>query len=207
MPLQRTQIGEKTIKSGHFLPKEVWEALNNLPLDERKAYAKLLTEKGWTGVSIAQALGITRQAVDLYVVKYPNQRHKTYTQEALDKVKAKVEAKELPMPELPTRPIYKTSLVEMPKEVIEQLKELHEKAKQVRSSSPKYRAEAELFTKIAWEQYQNGVSIYSIAKSLGLTTGALQFRFVRYGYKTSNGNSKSYQKVQNRLEQGSDNVR
>ena len=206
MAMTKIKIGEQQIKSSLVLPKEVSEAIKNLPKDERKAYAKVLCDEGWTLQSISNALGITRQAVDYWVTKYPNKNNLIYTQEALDKVKAKVEAKELPIPKLPTMPIYKYSRVEMSKEVTEQLKELHDKARQVRSVSPKYRAEAELFTKLAWEQYQSGISIYSIAKSLGITQGALQFRFTRYGYKTSNGKSSSYKKVVNRLQKESDNA-
>jgi hypothetical protein len=52
---------------------------------------------------------------------------------------------------------------------------------------------------LAWEQTQQGVSVYSLAKSLGVTHGALLFRFVRYGYTTSeSGQSKVFRKLTNR---------
>jgi hypothetical protein len=65
----------------------------------------------------------------------------------------------------------------------------------VRGKGKQYRHEAELFTKLAWEQTQQGVSVYSLAKSLGVTHGALLFRFVRYGYTTSESQSNLMSKL------------
>jgi len=99
------------------------------------------------------------------------------------------------VPQVPSIPIYDRKMLEVEPEVLAQLIELRNKAQLVRSTSTNYREEAELFTKLAWEQVQKGVSCYSLAKSLGVTTSALESRFVRYGYKTSEGKSKVYKKI------------
>lgn len=41
--------------------------------------------------------------------------------------------------------------------------------------------------------WQQGYSVYGLAKSLGVTTGAVQRMLVSYGYKESAGKSKAYQ--------------
>jgi hypothetical protein len=104
----------------------------------------------------------------------------------------------LPIPEVPSDPIYQVQRQEVSSVVLLELKELHDKAKLVRGKGKKYRQEAELFTKLAWEQTQQGVSVYSLAKSLGVTHSALLFRFVRYGYTTTESKSKVFRKLTNR---------
>lgn len=184
-------VAKKTLKSNHVLPKEVSEALKNRPnMLERKAYVVALVGKGWTYQSIANELGISREAVRLYTTK-------KLSDELMDKVK------DLPLPELPTKEVYSTRIkrVEIEPEVLAQLKDLHTKASLVRGKSTKYRKEAELFTKLAWEQKEKGVTTYAIAKALGITHGALLFRFVRYGYQTSNGKSRVFRNLTHRVKE------
>ena len=181
-------VGQKKVRTGQALPKETADLLKSLPLQERKVYSQLLVKEGWTLQSIANVLGISRQAVDYYRTKGQ------LTDEAI------ANAMKLPIPSIPTKDITKMKAKEVDSDVLLQLKELHNKAKLIRGKSKKYRDEAEQFTKLAWEQHQQGISVYSIAKSLGITTGALQFRFVRYGYKTSQGKSQAYNKIQYRKE-------
>lgn len=176
-----------TVKSNHTLPKEVSEVLVNLSLAERRAYATELVNAGWTLQSIGNELGITREAVRLYTLK----QHDT---EALSKVKS------LPIPPIPTKEIYTTRIkrVQIDPNVLLQLKELHSKAVMVRGKSPKYRDEAEQFTKLAWEQVEKGITSYALAKAIGISNGALIFRFVRYGYKTTNGQSRVFRQLTHR---------
>ena len=116
MARQKKVIGTKKIKTGQTLPKEVADLLKELPITERKAYSKVLVDTGWTLQSIADVLGISRQAVDY------NLRSKI-SAEALDKAKA------LPLPALPTKEIYKMEAKAIDDDVLLTLKELHNKAK------------------------------------------------------------------------------
>lgn len=73
----------------------------------------------------------------------------------------------------------------LPDELLARLIELQPFAQSVRSSSLKYRAEAEEYTKLLHEAHVgHGVSIYRLAKLLGVTHSALRFRLIRYGYKS-----------------------
>lgn len=185
---EQVLIKSKAVKTNQTLPKEVSEALKQLTsMLERRAYVKALTDKGWTYQSIANVLGITREAVRLYTTK-----------EVSDEIAKKVA--HLPLPELPTKEVYGTRIkrVSIEPEVVAQLKELHAVASLVRGKSKKYRQEAEAFTKLAWQQKERGVSTYAIAKAVGITHGALLFRFVRYGYQKTNGKSRVFRQVAHR---------
>ena len=186
MARHKVEVGQKKLKAGIELPADTAELLKSLPVPERKAYAKRLVDEGWTSNSIAKPLGITRQAIEGYVKP---QFKNVYKPEMLEKVK------DLPIPQVPTKAITKSQMVEVNAEALATLKELYAKAKQVRGKSQSHRAEANEFTRLAWEQIEQGISAYSLAKSLGITTSALMFRFVRYGYKTTNGKSISYSKI------------
>jgi len=187
MATNKVEVGQKKLKAGIQLPADTIELLKNLPMYERKAYAKRLVDNGWTFNSIATPLGITRQAIESYVK--PHLKN-SYKPEALELVK------DLPIPQVPTKPIMKSQMVEANAEVVARLKELHAKAKLVRGKGQNNRAEANELTRLLWEQHQQGISVYSLAKSLGVTPSSLQFRFVRYGYKTTNGKSGAYAKIQ-----------
>lgn len=187
MATHKVEVGRKKLKAGIELPAETAELLKSLSVAERKAYAKRLVDEGWTFNSIAKPLGITRQAIEGYVKPHFKS---VYKPEALEKVK------DLPIPQVPTKAITKSQLVEANAEALAVLRELYVKARKVRGKGQNHRAEADEFTRLAWEQVQQGISIYSLAKSLGVTTSALMFRFVRYGYKTTNGKSGAYAKIQ-----------
>ena len=168
------------------------EALAGLTsLAERKAYVKLLVDKGWTYQSIAKELKLTREAVRIYLKKPISDEH----------IKM---ISHLPIPELPTKEVYglKRDRVLVEPDVLIRLKELHKSASQVRGKGKKNRNEAEQFTKLAWQQIERGVTSYSLAKALGITASALYFRFVRYGYKPTNGTSKVFRKLTHRAKEG-----
>ena len=180
-------VGEKKLKAKIELPQDTIELLKNLPMRERKAYAKRLVDEGWTYGSIATPLGVTRQAVESYVkLKFKN----SYKPEALELVK------DLPIPAIPTKPIYKAQTLEVSADVAKQLKELHDKAKLVRGKGQNFRAEANELTKLLWKLHtEQDISVYSLARSLGVTPSSIQFRFVRYGYKTTQGKSGAYSRI------------
>ena len=167
MTTHKVIVGSKQKKSQLQLPTDTADLLKTLSMTDRKAYVKRLCLAGWTYQSVADVFKVSRQAIEQYLKK---------VDVASDYVNG------LPIPEVPSDPIYKVQRQEVDSVVLLELKELHAKARLVRGKGKKYRHEAELFTKLAWEQTQQGVSVYSLAKSLGVTHGALLFRFVRYGY-------------------------
>lgn len=180
-------VGKRIVKTQQELPKEVCEILVGLSLAERKAYSTLLRNAGWTLQSIATPLGITRESIRLYA----GTDHK---EETLAKVS------HLPIPEVPTVDVYKTLIkrTSPDPDVLLRLKELQPLAQQVRSISPKYREEAEEYSRLIYETLEKGVSSYRLARLLGVTHGAIAFRMVRYGYNTSKGKSGSYQLLKHR---------
>jgi Zn-dependent peptidase ImmA (M78 family) len=71
-------------------------------------------------------------------------------------------------------------------------------AQQVRSNALRFRAEAEEYTNLLWKVVsEEGVTLYRLAKSLGVTHSALRFRLIRYGYikPSSDVKSKVYQPI------------
>jgi predicted transcriptional regulator len=183
MTTHKVIVGSKQKKSQLQLPTDTADLLKTLSMTDRKAYVKRLCLAGWTYQSVADVFKVSRQAIEQYLKK---------VDVASDYVNG------LPIPEVPSDPIYKVQRKEVNDDVLLQLKELHAKARLVRGKGKKYRHEAEQFTKLAWEQTQQGVSVYSLAKSLGVTHGALLFRFVRYGYTTSESQSKVFRQLTHR---------
>lgn len=184
---ERVLVGTRVVKSDMTLPTECAEALRGLPLAERKAYATLLRNAGWTLQSLATAINLTRESIRLYTLI-------EHTGEVLAKVK------HLPIQQPPTVEVFKEMIkrVTPDPQVIAQLKELQPKVFLVRGKGKSNREEAELYTKLIYELMQSGVSGYRIAKELGVTHSALAFRLVRYGYTTSNGKSRSYRQLTHR---------
>jgi len=184
---ERVLVAKRIKRVDMVLPDDVAELIKKLPLDERRVYATLLSNAGWTLQSIATPLGITREMVRQYGTK-------TYSEEQFAKVS------HLPIPELPTVDVYKELYPKVlpSKEVIAQLKILKGSASKVRGRGQAYREEAELYTKLLYDTIQSGVSAYRLAKELGITVGAIEFRLVRYGYKTANGKSKVYKPLTHR---------
>lgn len=190
MATHKVIVGIKKKKTHMQLPIEFAELLKTLSMSDRKAYVKRLCLAGWTYQSVADVFKVSRQAIEQYLKKSEPTEY----------------ANSLPIPEVPSNPIYKVQRQEVNDDVLLHLKELHAKARLVRGKGKKYRHEAELFTKLAWEQTQEGVSVYSLAKSLGVTHGALLFRFVRYGYTTSESKSKVFRQLTNREVIENDNI-
>ena len=187
---KQTLSKELPQRSKQTLPKEVGDLLRSLPIKERKAYATELSKAGWTLQSIANELKITREAIRLYESAKSN-----------DETEVRKAIASLPIPPMPTRLVHREVIkkVAIDESDLVILKELYSKAKLVRGKSANYRKEAEDFTKLAYAQVEKGVSIYAVAKALGITNSALQFRFTRYGYKVANGKSKVYRPLTHRV--------
>jgi transcriptional regulator with XRE-family HTH domain len=144
--------------------------------DMRAAYVYVLRMKGWTLQALAEALGLTRERIRqieskaspslaLHVLSDPGS---------------------FPVPELETieievlaPPMY----TEPSPEALARLLELKPLAEKVRYDHSTYRKEAEEYSALIWHLYSvEGVTLYRLAKRLGVTHGALRFRLARYGY-------------------------
>jgi hypothetical protein len=170
------------------LPLEVVVALKSMDTSTsngkkvRDAYLTKLRSAGWTLVVLGEASGISRERVRQIVEKQTND---------LSLVE------NLPVPNPPVWvSTYKEKETILPEpEVLDRLLELKTYAEQVRSFSPRYRAEAEEYSKLLNECMEKGVTLYRLSKLLGVTHGALMFRMVRYGYKETSGSSKAYNRI------------
>lgn len=184
--IEKTYIfTETTIKKIHQeLPIEVANYLKSLSdKKQRYKYAADLVRAGWTLTSIANEIGVTREAVRIGVARYQDYDF-AYTQE------------------IPTPPKWvetKSQNKKIDSDVAERLIELHSKARLVRYNHKANRKEAELFTKLLFDLYSAGYSLREIANVLGLKQQVgLYSRLVRYGYLESQGETKSVQKVKYR---------
>lgn len=187
----------KTLKRGIALPEEVADQFMEITdMEVRDAYMRILRDKGWTLQSIADAVGdISRERARQCVESIGSRKAANVVD------RARTRRMKFIVPELPIAPEKPTPEPKpMPKpETLEKLRELQPLAFEVRYSHSKYRKEAEQFTKLLWKSHTvEGVSIYRLAKLLGVTHGALQSRLVRYGYKTTKGKSAAYAPVKYR---------
>lgn len=182
-------------KINHRLPAEIFTAVESLsrtlPASEwkdlRKTYAVLLRAEGWTLQSIAELLGWTRERV-----------RQVASSRSVEVAQALAEKYGLVVPTPPNKPERpRREFVEPSPEVLARLLELQPVARLVRSHSPNYRAEGEEYTRLLNHAHAvEGVTLYRLAKRLGVTHGAIRFRLARYGYKRPvNASSKVYQPI------------
>ena len=160
------------------LPFIATVALNTIKdKDMRAAYIYVLRMKGWKLQALADALGLTRErirqietkaspALAIHVLADPG----SFPVPELDMVEI-----EVPAPHVPIEPSEKT---------LARLLELKPLAQKVRYDHSTYRKEAEEYSALIWHAHSvEGVTLYRLAKRLGVTHGALRFRLARYGYK------------------------
>ncbi len=172
-------------KTQHVLPDEVVRAFDSLgdDLETRNLYSAALRRAGWTLQSISDVTGVTRERI--------RQVTEDASEEPLDA--------SLPVPHPPLKPVKaKKVYVEPDEEKLARLKELQPLAQQNRHNSEEYRQAAEQYTALIWEVHnQDGVTLYRLAKRLGVPHGALRFRLARYGYKLpqNGGVSKVYTRI------------
>ena len=174
----------KQLRSNLSLPQEVVDTFKALSdKDVRNDYIRALRSKGWTNASISRAVGLSTEMVSNIVRGTSTAPLPSY----------------FLVPEVPRYPMTAPKkMYTLPSdELLARLKELQPLAQLVRSSSPRYRAEAEeyayLLNKAVTEQ---NVTVYRLAKLLGITPSAIAFRLVRYGYRsTENGKTKAYQPI------------
>jgi transcriptional regulator with XRE-family HTH domain len=144
--------------------------------DMRAAYIYVLRMKGWKLQALADALGLTRERI---------RQIESKASPALA-IRVLADPGSFPVPELDTveievlaPPVY----IEPSPEALARLLELKPLAQKVRYDHPQYRKEAEEYSALIWHLYSvEGVTLYRLAKRLGVTHGALRFRLARYGY-------------------------
>ncbi len=174
----------KHTKQNHVMPAEVRDQFAKEMSDhDRNAYIKALRERGWTLDSISAVAGISRERV----------RQVSDRTRIADALRVAVEGYAIPEPPIIEEPETR-QFVEPTDETLKRLLELQPYAQQVRSYGSQYRKEAEEYTwLINYAHTVEGVTLYRLAKRLGVTHGALRFRLARYGYKKPvNAQSKAY---------------
>ena len=182
------------------LPFVTTVALNLVKDKEmRAAYIYVLRMKGWKLQALADALGLTRERI---------RQIETKASPALA-IHILADPGSFPVPELDTMeievlapPVY----IEPSPENLARLLELKPLAQKVRYDHTTYRKEAEEYTWLVnYAHTVEGVTLYRLAKRLGVTHGALRFRLARYGYKAPvSGASKAYTPI---LEENRINLR
>jgi len=152
----------------------------------RAAYVKALRMKGWTLQAIASALGVTRERI--------RQIENTASPSLLVHILSN--PGNFPVPELETREIEiaDPTLIVTSEATLKRLLELKPFAQQVRWDQPEHRAAGEEYTALLWHAHSvECVTIYRLAKCIGVTHGAIRFRLARYGYiQPITGKSKAY---------------
>lgn len=167
------------------LPSDVVKGFESVGNDSetRNHYIAALRRAGWTLQSISEATNITRERVRQIA-------------DAADEVLPDLS---LPVPNPPLKPVkVRKQYVEPDPVKLARLLELQPSAQQNRHNTDEYRQAAEEYTALVWEVHnQDGVTLYRLAKRLGLTHGALRFRLARYGYKKpqDGGVSKVYTRI------------
>ena len=169
-------------KTQLVLPDWVGETFRELDTSERNRYARALRAAGWTLQSISDATDLTRERVR-QIVSEPDAT--VYN--------AAMPSWRVPEPPTRERPVERVYIEPDPAKLARML-ELKPLAQRVRSNSPNFRDEAEEYTRLIAEVHlKDGVTLYRLAKRLGVTHGALRFRLARYGYKApASGSSKVY---------------
>lgn len=165
---------KKYIKKNQQLPegiKRQFEVFSdNISRDK---LIKELVDANWTYEAISNASGLTRERVRQIANAVSRLAEEFDFDLGID------------IPEPPTKPEkVGPKYIEPNPETLKRLLELQPYAQQVRANGAKYRKEAEEYTALLNHAHVNeGVTLYRLAKRLGVTHGALRFRLVRYGYK------------------------
>ena len=188
---KRPRVKKQVTVRNHLTLPSVPTVAVNIIKDKglRNAYIYALRMKGWTLQSIADAIGVTRERV----------RQIETSATPFNILTVLADPGQYPVPELPTvevevagQPVY----IEPSEQTLKRLLELQPAAQAVRYDHKANREAGEEYTALLWHAHSvEGVTLYRLAKRLGVTHGALRFRLVRYGYLTTKGKSKSYHPV------------
>ena len=160
-----TKIKKRLVK----LPSDVLSRLNDLCGGAvRDDYVRSLRKAGWTLQAISEGVGVSRERV-----------RQICEMSGLGMNLAE----DLPVPTPPiSEPRPKKHYQEPAPDLLARALELQPYAQQVRANGTRFRKEAEEYTSLVYSMTISGVTLYRIAKCLGVTHGALRFRLTRYGY-------------------------
>ena len=156
--------------------------------DTLRHYVRVLRDSGWTLGSIAQPLGVSREWVRQLVNSVDDPEYSFAVANSRGFLP--------PLPPEPAEPAAERKeivRINPDPDVLSRMLELQPFAKQVRSNSPKYRAEGEEYTALlASEHLERQVPLLRLANALGVTHSALRHRLVRYGYKETDSTHRAY---------------
>lgn len=176
-----------TYKSTSPLPEDAAERLRTLEGHVQHAMLHRLRDAGWTISQLAEALGQHRSEVRAALT--------TPQDETVDWNLTRpiphrgVRQRKLTPSTAPARP-------EPSPESLARLLELQPLAAKVRANGKRYRLEAEEYAALLAHVVQReGVSVYRLARRLGVTHNAVRFRMMRYGYlqQPEEGRGRVYQ--------------
>ncbi len=182
-----TSDDKKYIKKNQRLPEEI-RIQFELFADNQKRdlLIKQLVDANWTYEAISNASGLTRERVR----QIANASTALAAEFDYDLG--------IQIPEPPTAVEKEPrKYIEPSPETLARLLELQPYAQQVRANGTKYRAEAEEYTALLnYARTVEKVTLYRLAKRLGITHGAIRFRLARYGYiQPKTAKSKVYQPI------------
>lgn len=170
--MTNTTDDNRYIKKNQQIPADIREAFTHMSGSNprRDSLICALVAKSWTYEAVANASGLTRERVRQIV------RAAAKTEIHFDLG--------FDVPEPPLKPQrVRATYIEPTPETLARLLELQPYAQQVRSNSPRYREEAEEYTALLdHARTVEKVTLYRLAKRLGITHGAIRFRLARYGY-------------------------
>lgn len=176
---------------GEKLPPEISNRLieysKSGSKEKANAYVCRLVDEGkWAYSAIAEAVGLTREAIRQRCARCAEDNHEGHNLisdvEVKDRAKVKI--------------ISKTTRAVVPVEYAEELKSLRAVATTNRGDTPENhptRVAAREYAKRVYEVWSEGYTAYSIAKSVGVSTGAINRILIAYGYKPTTGKSKAMQ--------------
>ena len=178
---------KKYIKKNQRLPESINAEFETITDNMRRdRLIKELVDANWTYEAVSNASGLTRERV-------------RQISNAAAKLPADLTAPlNIEIPEPPTIQSRKArEYIEPSPDTLARLLELQPYAQQVRANGSKYRAEAEEYTELLnYARTVEGVTLYRLAKRLGITHGAIRFRLARYGYiQPKTAKSKVYQPI------------
>ena len=187
------KIIERYIRSSDPIPESFAEVMRQVRAESKEKICalqcRMYLEGGWSMAQIGNASGYTREwaRLELMACADNNHDHSSVADIQIPKRQKNIVTKVVPAKYKPKR---------VDEDTVAELQALREISKNCRGKmTPAHPAKAAAIQYAARlnDLYQQGYTIYGLAKSLGLTTGAVQRMLVSYGYKQSNGKSKAYQ--------------
>jgi hypothetical protein len=175
-----------------FLPSDIQSTLKLTAPDTEtlRHFVRVLRDSGWTLGSIAEPLGVSREWVRQLVNSVDDPEH------SFAVANSRGFLPPLPPQRMEDEERKETVRADPDPDVVARMIELQPYAQQVRSNSPKYRAEGEEYTALlASEHLERGVPLLRIAKALRVTHSGLNHRLVRYGYKEASSGHKVYRPI------------